>query len=241
MLVYIISDVHIKYYPSSENQKIQEDFIRFINHCIEVKTDLLILNGDIFDLWYSWKTVIIKNYFPILKKLAELSENNCKIVYISGNHDFWFDSFLTDNMGAEIHSEFYTNFIDGKKIFVSHGDLYTSNDVRYRVFRKIIRTKVVKFLFEILHPNIGLEIGRKLSRSSRYRKISGQIKSQKENGLHLKANELFEDHDFVVFGHTHNPQYKPNGKKVYINTGDWLKHKSYAEIKNGNINLRYFN
>ncbi len=70
--------------------------------------------------------------------------------------------------------------LDGKKIFVTHGDLHTTNDIRYKIFRSVIRNKVVMTIFEILHPDFSLSIGRKMSRSSRSRPMSTELKLRKE-------------------------------------------------------------
>lgn len=241
MLAYIVSDFHLKFFESDEDVERKKAVLLFFDHCIEKKINLLIMCGDIFDLWYSWKTVIIKEYFPILKKLADLRENNCKIVFIAGNHDFWFDDFLKKQFDIDVYQEYYTEIIDGKNIFAAHGDQYTKNDFRYKVFRKIIRSNFFKFTFELLHPNFGLALGRFMSRSSRSRKTGRKISESKEQGLFKKAEELFNDYDYVIFGHTHKPKFIERSGKFYVNTGDWLEHRSYAEINEGDIKLSFFN
>jgi len=191
MNIYIASDFHLKFHENSEDKKRRETVIRFLDS-IKHDCDLLILNGDIFDLWFDWDTVIIKGYFRILRKFAELADSGIRLVLISGNHDFWFQDFLTEYIGMEIYEDNFT--LDSPvSLFCSHGDLFTSNDFRYKFFRRLIRNKVVKFIFKILHPDISLNIGRFLSRSSRSRTISPALKEKKEKGLIHKAEELFRD------------------------------------------------
>ena len=138
MKVFVASDFHLKFSENREDRSRKNRVISFLDSLIG-KADLLILNGDIFDLWYSWNHVIIKNYFPVLKKLADLKESGCKIVFVAGNHDFWFKDFLSDTLGMEIHREYYTTKINGKNYFIAHGDKYTTNDLRYHLFRSLIR------------------------------------------------------------------------------------------------------
>ena len=97
MNVYIASDFHLKFAENLEDTKRREKVIVFLDS-IKDDADLLILNGDIFDLWFVWKKFIIKGYFPLLIKLNQLRENGVRIVFIADNHDFWFNDFLTETL-----------------------------------------------------------------------------------------------------------------------------------------------
>ena len=96
MRICIISDLHCKYSKLSKVDKENSDLVLSFLEQARGKYDLLILNGDIFDLWYDWKYTIIKQYFPLLVKLYEIRQAGCRIVHITGNHDFWFGDFLPD-------------------------------------------------------------------------------------------------------------------------------------------------
>ncbi len=85
----------------------------------------------------------MKQYFPVLCALSAIKESGTRIVYISGNHDFWFGNFLSDYIGCEIHPDGFTINTDGKKIRFEHGDARTFNDLRYQLYRKVIRWKAV--------------------------------------------------------------------------------------------------
>ena len=179
MRVYFASDFHLKFTKKNIDTEQHKKIISFLDSLIG-NSDLLILNGDIFDLWFVWKTVIIKGYFPILKKLADLRESGCRIVFIAGNHDFWFRDFLTNFLGVEIYPDSFSETIDDMKIFVSHGDLYTTNDFRYKIFRSLIRKKFFKKLFELFHPDFSLALGKLLSRSSRDRKSHPELERKSQ-------------------------------------------------------------
>jgi UDP-2,3-diacylglucosamine hydrolase len=47
--------------------------------------------------------------------------------------------------------------------------------------------------------------------------------------------------DIVMLAHSHIPVLKRlHGNKYYINTGDWVKHFSYAVIDGGRVVLRTY-
>jgi len=239
MKVYIASDFHLKFSENKEDSIRRKRVLSFLESLVG-KADLLILNGDIFDIWFVWKSVIIKGYFPILKKLADIKESGCRIVFIAGNHDFWFNDFLEKELGFEIFTDTFSEIIEGKKVFISHGDLFTSNDFRYRVFRKIIRNKFVMKIFEIIHPDIALNLGKFLSRSSRDTKIPKAIQRRKESGLDRFAKQKLTEYDIVILGHSHSPKLVQYENGIYLNSGDWIVHNSYIRMLAGKIEICYY-
>lgn len=239
MKCVIASDFHIKFCESDEDKKRRQIIENFLNSLIG-NTDCLILAGDIFDLWVEWDKVIIKQYFSILNILLNLHNSGCKLIFLSGNHDFWLESFLSDQIGFEVHQDDFNFVFNGKKIFVSHGDLYTKNDLRYQVFRKFVRSGFIKKIFKIIHPDLSLSFGQLLSRSSRDRKDPVELIIKKENGLIEKAKFLSADFDYIIMGHSHRPTRIEMDNSVYVNCGDWIKNFTYCKIENSIISLEKF-
>jgi len=246
MKTLVISDLHFKFaLRNGEDLENNANILSFLRSRIGIY-DLLILNGDIFDLWFDWRYTIIKQYFPLLKVLADMQEKGCKIVYISGNHDFWFNEFFPETLSIRLFQDSYEYTDVGRKIFVSHGDLWTVNDWRYRIFRRIIRRELCKRLFSILHPDLALSLGIKLSRSSRKRQTPPELRSNKLAGLQRFAEQRIMKNGYgcVVLGHSHEPCIIPVSRSgqtgYYVNSGDWLKHFSYVEIVDGIPTLSFY-
>ncbi len=236
-----VSDTHIKFKENSEDKLRSALFLDFL-HSLKGNTDLLVLNGDIFDLWLAWKHVIIREYFPVLTALAELSQNGTRIVMTPGNHDFWFGDFLKSQIGIEICPKNFVEKIDGKNFFIDHGDRYTKNDLRYHIFRSLVRNNLVKCIFASLHPDLALEFGIKLSRSSRKRRIPPKKRELMVNSLQKAALDLLgtRKYDFVIFSHSHVPVLLTNENGIYANTGDWITNYSFLEFSAGVLTLNYY-
>ncbi len=239
MKCIIASDFHIKFNETLEDTERRALIEDFLNSLIG-NTDCLILAGDIFDLWAEWDKVIIKQYFSVLSILSNLKKSGCRLVFLSGNHDFWLEGFLSEQIGFEIYQDYFTSHFDDKKVFVSHGDLYTKNDLRYQIFRRIIRANIVKKIFRFIHPDWSLKIGQKMSRSSRDRKDPQELVMAKENGLQEKAKQLSSEYDLIVMGHSHRPKKLEIQSSLYINCGDWLNNFTYCKLENGNADLLKF-
>lgn len=242
MRICVISDLHFKYRkPSREDAENSSYILQFLSQA-KGKYDLMVLCGDIFDLWFDWQHTIIKQYFPLLVKLYELKESGCRIVYITGNHDFWFGDFFPDYLGIELYDERFELNIDGKKLLFCHGDTHTENDLRYQLFRRFIRLPFMKRIFGLIHPDLALKIGSSLSRSSRDRKDPPHLRLRKNAGLVSYASKIIKSGyaDYVIMGHSHNPIITPIEHGLYANSGDWISHHSYLEIDAGSISLEYY-
>ena len=242
MKICIVSDVHYKYHSTEKaDLEVQKRFLSFLDFAIG-RYDLLVLCGDIFDLYNEYRHVIIREYFGIYHRLAKIAEAGCRIVYLSGNHDFWFDSFLSDELGVELYPDNFTLQADGKTIIFSHGDLYTVNDLRYHLLRRFLRLPITRTLVNLIHPDWALVLGAKLSRSSRVRQASKMLQKKRSMGLKTWAKRKIMQGkaDIVVMGHSHEAEILPIGDGFYANAGEWIKTPSYLEITDGNIELRHY-
>jgi len=239
MKVYIASDFHLKFEENTEDTKRRNRVLSFLDS-IKDDADLLILNGDIFDLWFVWKKFIIRGYIPLLLKLHQLRENGVRIVFIAGNHDFWFKDFLTETLGIEVYKDDFCKTIDGVNTFVSHGDRYTSNDLRYQIFRRMIRNKFIMWIFGNLHPDLALNIGKNMSRSSRKQQPTDETLNKRERGLIQFAKNKLNETDLVILGHSHIPKIENFKNGIYANAGDWIDNSSYLTMTNGKIELHNY-
>ncbi|GAB1366945.1 UDP-2,3-diacylglucosamine diphosphatase [Candidatus Cloacimonadaceae bacterium] len=243
MKILAVSDCHYKYANPSRDEKLSSDKLcRFLKEA-KGRYDLVALVGDIFDLWFDGKYTIVKQYFPLLKALSDLHEAGARLIYVSGNHDFWFGDFLSTYLGCEIHPDGITIEADGQKIRFEHGDTRTVNDLRYQLYRKVVRLNIVKTVFHLLHPDLALSLGTLLSRSSRKRKQNPALRQAKTQGLEDYAKRLIQKGkaSIVVMGHSHNPGLSSIITGYYLNCGDWLSHCSYVEIIEGIPSLNVYN
>lgn len=242
MKILAISDCHYKFSPPSATDKENSRLLLSFMKSAIGGYDLVVLAGDIFDLWFDGKYTLIKQYFPLLKILADIREAGARIVMLSGNHDFWYGDFMPDYLGIELYPDGYTLNADGKKIRFEHGDTHTHNDLRYQMYRQVVRLPLVKGFFSILHPDLALEIGTLFSRSSRSRVENPETRRRKTRGLSLYAQSLIATGkaDIVVMGHSHNPELIELQGGYYANCGDWLGHHSYVEINAGIPSLHQY-
>lgn len=241
MRTIIISDAHLKFHENSEDTQRRKRVCSFLE-TLKGNTDILIINGDFFDLWVAWKHVIIRNYFPVLQILSELKQSGTRIIMTPGNHDFWFNTFLKEQIGIEIMKDSFIETIQGKSFFINHGDRFTRNDIRYQVYRFFIRNKLIQLIFSLFHPDFALEIGLKLSRSSRKRKVPQKRKTVMISCFREAAAKLIKEnnYDFVIFGHSHVPALEESENGHYANSGDWIISNTYLEFDGKELKLNRY-
>ena len=85
MKIICISDIHQKLQIDKEEKEKLKRLYSFLDEIKTWNLDKLIIAGDLFDVWYEYKTVIPKPYFTTLTKLKSISNRGIKIIYLAGN------------------------------------------------------------------------------------------------------------------------------------------------------------
>lgn len=230
--IYFISDVHLAFRETEEEAKKRKKLLDFLHHIQQDARELVIV-GDFFDFWFEWYHVVPKYWFPILHTLRQLIDAGISVTYVSGNHDFYTGTFMQQEVGIDCRSDYYTFTVDARRFIVAHGDGLAKKDRGYRLLKKILRHPVSNFLYKTLVPaDLGMQLAKWTSHSSRRLKLIDRRQWSEE--YYQYAREKFAaGFDCVVLGHLHYPMHREEGKKVYINCGDWINHFTYG-IYDGN-------
>lgn len=236
MAVYFISDAHLGL-GSREQEKEKENRLLAFLRGIFPRTEMLFILGDLFDFWFEYRTVIPKGFHRTLAMLQEFTDAGKTIHYLAGNHDFWMDNYFSDELGMTVHVEPFDIVLQGKRIFLHHGDGLALNDLGYRLIKPILRNRINVWLYRWLHPDVGVWLARRSSRSSR-QYTSNKDYGEQEGMVREAEKKIREGYDIVIMGHRHKPSLIPIGNGVYVNLGDWIDHRTYAELSNGSIELK---
>lgn len=114
-----------------------------------------------------------------------------------------------------------------------------------RLLKKIFRSRACQWLFARLHPNLGIGIAQRWSRSSRAANDIDEIfLGEDKEWLIQYARQLenTQHFDFYIFGHRHLSYYLPlSSESQIINLGEWFKGKSYAVWNGTTLELLQWN
>ncbi len=230
---HIISDVHL----GVASQRIERSFERYLRTLPTVAKSLVI-NGDLFDFWFEWNTVIPRRGFRTLAELAAVRDAGVELLWIAGNHDCWGGDVLRKDIGARYQVGEWEGNIGPWRVRLEHGDgLRQTEDRKYRLIRPIMRSPLAIWLFRRLHPDLATRIALGSSDASRtYRARDGG------EGLRAVGHRRLRDDrslDVMVLGHSHVATLeRVPGDGVYANAGSWLEAPTYLQITDDRIELR---
>jgi UDP-2,3-diacylglucosamine hydrolase len=229
---FVVSDIHLGGVPESTERA----FRRFLVHVEEHASELLI-NGDLFDFWFEYSSVIHSEHFRVVAALADLIESGVPVRFSGGNHDAWGGSFLRDRVGIELLDERAELEVGGFRALVVHGDGLGSGDLKYRALKKLLRSRMATRGFRLIHPDIGSWIASRVSTTKH--KAGNARGASPDRAAKLREwaiEELRRDStlDLVLTGHTHTPAVEAiSPGRFYVNTGDWINHFTYLVLRPG--------
>ena len=237
MALYIFSDVHLGA-DNDETEAAKLAKIGLLFERVKADGDRLIVLGDLFDFWFEYKHAIPKEHHRVLFMMTELIERGIKIDYVSGNHDFWLGDFFSTQMQITLHRDFLDLDYEGRRLHLIHGDGLARADRGYRLLKRILRNPLNIWLYRKLTPDWAIPLAKYVSGSSR-NYTSKRDRTFAEDYARYARQKLKEGYDIVAIGHLHIPVYSEHEDGVYINTGDFIKHFSYARMSEGKMTLEY--
>lgn len=196
------------------------------------------INGDLFDFWFEWRTVMPRGHVRVLGALAAVADAGIPLVMVAGNHDAWGGDVLTHEIGAQLVHGNWNGVLGGWRAHISHGDgLREREDRRYRALKRVMRHPLAIRAFGVLHPDLATRVASGTSDHSRAHRASDG-----GAGLRSVAREYLAAHrdtELVVFGHSHvaTIERMPGGG-VYANPGAWADRPAYLVIAPERIELR---
>lgn len=238
MRTIFLADAHLVA-PADRNYRLLLKFLA----ALPGNTETLIIMGDLFDFWLGFPSQPFRQYDKVLDALQNLTRNGCRLVYFEGNHDFHLGNVFRQRLGAEIHTGPAIMELQGKRLFLCHGDQINRADRGYRLLRLLLHNRLVAAAVTCFPPSLATLIKDRLQHSSRagyrskserwdYRQIIRQFalatRGKGCDGLvtghfHMAFCEELEGHPFTI-----------------LSLGDWMEQFTYGEMADGRLLLRSY-
>jgi UDP-2,3-diacylglucosamine hydrolase len=234
---YIFSDTHLGVTPSH----VERDLLAFLRH-LPGRARSLVINGDLFEFWFEWRSVIPRPSFRVLAALADLVDSGIPVLWVAGNHDCWGGEVLRQDVGVDYHVGPWAGDLAGWKTLIEHGDgLRDVEDRRYRRLRSVLRHPAAIWAFRnLLHPDFGSRLAAGSSHASRtYQPRDGGRGLRAVAMSRLEANASVE---LLIFGHSHVAalERSPVGS-VYANAGSWMTRPTFLRVDEQRVALMAWN
>ena len=232
--ILVISDVHLGTYGCHA-----EELLHYLK---SIKPKLVILNGDIIDVWQFSKSYWPKSHMKVVRHLLGWVGKGVKTYYITGNHDEMLRKFAGLKMGSlRLVNKVVLNLPDNKKAWFFHGDVF---DVTMQHSKWLAKLGAVGYDTLILINRFVNFLSEKVFKKGKIsfsKKIKNSVKSAVKfiNNFEQTSADIAisNQYDYVVCGHIHHPELtlksNPYGSVLYLNSGDWVENLSALEYCNG--------
>ncbi|NUY79965.1 UDP-2,3-diacylglucosamine diphosphatase [Flavobacterium sp. MAH-1] len=224
----VLSDVHLGTYGCHAKELLQ-----YLN---SIKPKILVLNGDIIDIWQFRKSYFPKSHLKVIRKIIDFTSKGTKVYYLTGNHDEMLRKFSGTNFGNFKLDDKLVLDLDGSQAWIFHGDVFDASVQHSKWIAKLggwgydYLILLNRFINWCLH-----KLGKEPYSFSK--KIKGSVKKAVKfiSDFETTATELAieKGYDYVICGHIHEPKIteieNKHGKTMYLNSGDWIENLTALE------------
>lgn len=230
--VLVLSDIHLGTYGCHAKE--------LVSYLKTIKPKVIILNGDIIDIWQFSKNYFPKSHLKVVKQIIGFASKGVPVHYITGNHDELLRRFVGFKLGnLSIENKLILE-LDGKKAWIFHGDVF---DVTMQHAKWLTKLGAIGYDTLILLNRFANFILEKTGREkiSLSKKIKNSVKKAVKfiNDFEQICADIAiaKKYDYVVCGHIHHPEIKTitnnDGSVVYLNSGDWIENLTALEYHEG--------
>jgi UDP-2,3-diacylglucosamine hydrolase len=225
----VVADAHLGQVPRA----ITKSFHTFLD-TVPQPGDQLLINGDLFDFWFEYRSVVPRRHFDTIMRLRATVLRGVAVTFMGGNHDRWGGDFLRGDVGIDYHAGGAELEVAGRHAFVVHGDGLTEQHWSGAFTHWLLRQPGTVAVFRMLHPAVGFWVADKLSGTLADSTKDAAVLDRAEAAQARYALDLLArrtELSLVVMAHTHRPRLEMLAdRRAYLNPGAFLDGGRYAII-----------
>ncbi len=199
MSALLLSDLHLPAKPSP----LREGFASLLAGPAHT-VDRVWMLGDIFEYWIG-DDVGLQVYAPEIAALRALTGAGVRVSFMHGNRDFLVGRRFAAATGVELLPDPELVTLGGRRVLLSHGDRWCSDDQAYQRWRRFSRNPLAQAVFARLPRRLREGI------AGGVRNRSGEEKRDKPAAIMDVNDDSIVDAfrrsgaDCIIHGHTHRP------------------------------------
>jgi len=238
MRTIFLADAHLTA-PDEPNYRL---LLRFL-HELQGNTETLYIMGDLFDFWLGFPSNPFRQYDEVLDALQALVNSGCRLVYFEGNHDFHMGPVFRQQLGAEVHSGPAVMTVQGRRLFLCHGDQINRRDRAYRLLRLLLHNRLAALALNYVPPSFALRFRERLQYASRAGYQANLRRWNYREIIRTFAHTVREQGcEGLVTGHFHLPMCEEldTTRFMVLSLGDWMEQFTYGEMAAGKLSLNTY-
>jgi len=231
--VLVLSDIHLGTYGCHATE--------LVNYLRSIQPKVLILNGDIIDIWQFRKHYFPASHMQVIKEIFSLMSKGTEVIYITGNHDESIRRYSGLQMGNFKLADKFVMNIDGKKTWIFHGDVFDATTKgSAKIIAKlgghgydilILINRAINWILQLMGRD-KMSLSKKVKNG--VKKAVSWIGDFEQTAAELAIEKNYQ---YVICGHIHQPQIRTvetdKGSVIYMNSGDWIENLTALEYTNG--------
>ncbi len=239
--ILVLSDIHLGTYGCHAKE--------LLLYLRSIKPGIVVLNGDIIDIWQFSKSYWPKSHMKVIRQLFKWVSKGVKTYYVTGNHDEMLRRFAGLKMGSlSIVNKVVLDLPGGEKAWIFHGDVFDITMQHSRWLAKlgaigydtlILINRVFNFFSEKVFHKGKLSLSAKIKEG--VKTAVAYINDFEQTSAEIGISNKFE---YVICGHIHHPEIRTistaEGSTIYMNSGDWVENLSSLEYNHGKWSLYRF-
>lgn len=232
--ILVLSDIHLGTYGCHAKE--------LLHYLKSITPKIVVLNGDIIDVWQFNKRYWPKSHMKVVKHLMNWVSKGKKTYYITGNHDEMLRRFAGMKMGSfTIVNKLVLDIDLNSKAWFFHGDVF---DVTMQHSKWLTKLGAVGYDSLILLNRLVNFVSEKVFRKGKI-SLSKRIKNSVKSAVKFINNfeqtcadiGISNGYQYVICGHIHQPEIREvsngEGSIIYLNSGDWIENLSSLEYADG--------
>jgi UDP-2,3-diacylglucosamine pyrophosphatase LpxH len=235
--VAVLSDLHLGTYGCHSKE--------IVTYLKSISPQILILNGDIIDIWQFSKHYFPSTHVAVIKEILNLMTSGTRVIYITGNHDEMLRRYSDLHLGQFQLADKLVIEIDHKMTWIFHGDVFdnaTKGGAKFWAKMGSNGYAVLLGFNRFINKLMKLAGREKISLSKNVmQKVNESIVKIDEFETLIAELAIEKKYDYVICGHIHQPQKRTisskNGSVVYLNSGDWVEHLTALEYFNNDWHI----
>ncbi|MEX0709164.1 MAG: UDP-2,3-diacylglucosamine diphosphatase [Woeseia sp.] len=224
MTTLFISDLHL----DASRPDIGAQFLHFLR-TEAVTADALYILGDLFESWIGDDDP--NAHFATIKRaLRDVVAHDVPVYFMHGNRDFLVGDGFAADTGAQLLGDPLVRDIHGRRVLLSHGDAYCTDDTQYQAVRRMTRDPAwqAAMLAKPLAERQAIAAQARADSAAHGSTLDERISDVNPDAI----QSVMREHgvDLMLHGHTHRPavhSFELDGKPARrIVLGDWYEQGS---------------
>lgn len=234
----MVADAHLGSAPIAD----EEAFLAFLD-AAPAMGDALLLAGDIYDFWFSYRRVIPRRAARVTAGIIHLARR-LPVYMIGGNHDRWGGTFWEAEAGVRFDPWKLELRVGDDTVLAVHGDGLHVERPTASLLSRILASPAVIATYRLLPLELGFLLADRLGHDPAFAAAHPDIVADaaaRQQAWAIARLSREPSLGGLIMGHTHREaalEVAPG--RWYLNPGAWLDGHRYATLDAEGAHLERF-